>query len=103
MVDVEPGNPNLFWSASEDGSIRQFDLRLSNQREHESPNVLLTVQKAGTPMELLAAKLNKVGFGLQLVSEGVIKAEGLLAIETSTASTCRSSRSRLQWRQMTPS
>jgi len=59
-VDIEPGNPSMFWSASEDGSVRQFDLRLSNQREHESPNVLLTAQKGSGTMELLAAKLNKV-------------------------------------------
>ena len=26
-VDVEPGNPNLFWSAGEDGTCRQFDAR----------------------------------------------------------------------------
>jgi hypothetical protein len=51
----------MFWSASEDGSVRQFDLRLSNQREYGSPNVLLTTQKSSGPVELLAAKLNKVG------------------------------------------
>lgn len=27
-VEVEPGNPHLFWSASEDGTVRQFDTRL---------------------------------------------------------------------------
>lgn len=26
-VDVEPGNPHMFWSASEDGTVRQTDLR----------------------------------------------------------------------------
>ena len=26
-VEVEPGNPYLFWSAGEDGTIRQFDAR----------------------------------------------------------------------------
>ena len=26
-VEVEPMNPNLFWSASEDGTVRQFDKR----------------------------------------------------------------------------
>lgn len=60
-VEVAPGDPHLFWSASEDGTVRQFDLRLSNQREYESPNVLLTTHKNSGPSELLAAKLNKVG------------------------------------------
>ena len=27
-VEVEPGNPHLFWSASEDGTVRQFDTRM---------------------------------------------------------------------------
>ena len=27
-VEVEPLNPNLFWSAAEDGTVRQFDKRL---------------------------------------------------------------------------
>lgn len=27
MVEVEPGNPHMFWSASEDGTVRQFDTR----------------------------------------------------------------------------
>ena len=26
-VEVEPHNPNMFWSASEDGTVRQFDKR----------------------------------------------------------------------------
>jgi hypothetical protein len=26
-VEVEPHNPHLFWSASEDGTVRQFDVR----------------------------------------------------------------------------
>jgi hypothetical protein len=26
-VEVAPGNPNQFWSASEDGSIREYDKR----------------------------------------------------------------------------
>lgn len=26
-VEVAPGNPNQFWSASEDGTIREYDKR----------------------------------------------------------------------------
>ncbi|CAN0012348.1 unnamed protein product, partial [Laminaria digitata] len=29
-VEVEPGNPFVFWSASDDGAVRQFDRRLRN-------------------------------------------------------------------------
>lgn len=28
-VTVEPLNPHLFWSAAEDGTVRQFDTRVS--------------------------------------------------------------------------
>jgi hypothetical protein len=42
-VKVAPGDPYLFWSASEDGTVRQFDTRLPNQKSAASPNVLLRV------------------------------------------------------------
>lgn len=33
-VEVEAGNPNVFWSASEDGTVRQFDTRLPSGSGH---------------------------------------------------------------------
>lgn len=45
QVEVHPEEPNLFWSASEDGTARQFDLRVprSHQDHSTSKNVLLKV------------------------------------------------------------
>lgn len=34
-VETEPGNPNLVFSASEDGTVRMFDLRAQQSRTHE--------------------------------------------------------------------
>lgn len=64
-VEVEPGNPNLFWSAAEDGTVRQYDARLpsNNQKSWESCNCLLTVKAAGNTsrnVELKGISLNKV-------------------------------------------
>ncbi len=41
-VETVPGNPNQFWSASEDGSVRQFDKRLRCPRPPSPPPPLLT-------------------------------------------------------------
>jgi WD and tetratricopeptide repeat-containing protein 1 len=38
---VCPGDPHLFWSAAEDGVVRQFDTRLANQKSYTSPNALV--------------------------------------------------------------
>ncbi|KAG6483190.1 hypothetical protein ZIOFF_059830 [Zingiber officinale] len=47
---VEPGNPNVIWSASEDGTLRQHDLREvsscpSGSSNHECHNVLLDLRR----------------------------------------------------------
>eukprot|EP00890_Picochlorum_soloecismus_P002066 jgi/Picsp_1/2860/NSC_01085-R1_wd and tetratricopeptide repeats protein 1 len=44
-VEVSPSEPYLFWSASEDGDVRQFDYRISTGRQstEHSPNVLLSL------------------------------------------------------------
>lgn len=48
-VEVEPGNPHLFWSASEDGCVRQYDARdLRRAASFASPNVLLSVASRGS-------------------------------------------------------
>jgi WD40 repeat protein len=46
-IQVQPEEPSLFWSVSEDGTVRQYDLRVpsSQQNRFESSNVLLAVQK----------------------------------------------------------
>jgi len=45
-VEVEPQNPHNFWSAAEDGHVRQFDTRVSTARQNDysSPNVLVAVK-----------------------------------------------------------
>ncbi|KAK9863498.1 hypothetical protein WJX84_002533 [Apatococcus fuscideae] len=60
-VEVEPQNPHLFWSASEDGFVRQYDIRcpMSSQREYSDPNVLLSVQHKSRWIELKGLSVNK--------------------------------------------
>ncbi|KAK9827817.1 hypothetical protein WJX74_003555 [Apatococcus lobatus] len=60
-VEVEPQNPHLFWSASEDGQVRQYDTRcqMSSQREYNDPNVLLSVQHKTKWIELKGLGINK--------------------------------------------
>ncbi len=41
---MEPGNPHNFWSAGEDGVVRQYDTRAPNQESWESPTVLVQVR-----------------------------------------------------------
>eukprot|EP00803_Ostreobium_quekettii_P007036 evm.model.scf_447EXC.1 EVM.evm.TU.scf_447EXC.1 scf_447EXC:3250-9777(-) len=62
-VEVEPMNPHNFWSVSEDGTIRQFDVRSSErQNEFESRNVLIGVRDKNTKeeVELKGLDINKV-------------------------------------------
>eukprot|EP00887_Chlorella_sp_A99_P002411 scaffold10.g2411.t1 len=64
-VEVEPGCPHLFWSASEDGVLRQFDVRLpsAQQADYDSPNALVAVCSRGgrgPPLELKGLALNAV-------------------------------------------
>jgi hypothetical protein len=42
-VEVAPGDPHLFWSAAEDGQVRQYDTRCGNQKTVASPNTLLNL------------------------------------------------------------
>eukprot|EP00877_Chromochloris_zofingiensis_P010684 jgi/Chrzof1/586/Cz01g21100.t1 len=58
-VEVAPGDPNIFWSAGEDGMVRQFDRRLGNQKVFESPNVLISVAHHNKVVELKALDINK--------------------------------------------
>jgi len=58
-VEVEPNNPFLFWSASEDGTVRQFDTRCSNQDTYNSKNVLLGVRKRTRAVQLKGLCINK--------------------------------------------
>ncbi|KAL0042807.1 hypothetical protein WJX79_000477 [Trebouxia sp. C0005] len=65
-VEVEPNNPHLFWSAAEDGTVRQYDTRLSSnsQKSWESANCLLSVKAVGAgsanrSIELKGISLNK--------------------------------------------
>ena len=63
-VEVSPDSPHLFWSAAEDGTIRQFDTRLStsSQDNESSPNQLikLTNSAATRSIELKSLGINKV-------------------------------------------
>ena len=66
-VEVEPDNPHVFWSAAEDGIVRQYDTRLSanSQKAWESSNCLLSVKATGPgssnrSVELKGISLNKV-------------------------------------------
>jgi len=58
-VEVEPHNPHLFWSASEDGTVRQFDVRCSDQDTYESKNVLLGVRGRTRSVQLKGLSINK--------------------------------------------
>ncbi|GMH35920.1 hypothetical protein BSKO_03788 [Bryopsis sp. KO-2023] len=61
-VEVEPMNPHNFWSACEDGFIRQFDVRTGDQSDFTSQNVLIQLRgKAGEGhVELKGLDINKV-------------------------------------------
>jgi WD and tetratricopeptide repeat-containing protein 1 len=55
-VEVCPQDPHLFWSAGEDGMIRQYDTRLSDQKAYGSPNVLINLATAGPRGGLVECK-----------------------------------------------
>ena len=38
---MSPGDPHLFWSAAEDGVVRQYDTRINHQKSYTSPNALI--------------------------------------------------------------
>lgn len=66
-VEVEPNNPHVFWSAAEDGTVRQYDTRLPSDTQNvwESSNCLLSVKAVGPAsanrsIELKGISLNKV-------------------------------------------
>eukprot|EP00210_Caulerpa_lentillifera_P004731 g4515.t1 len=60
-IEVDENEPFLVWSAGEDGTVRQSDLRES-KTDVESPNVLINVRyPSGTrKVELKALDINKV-------------------------------------------
>mmetsp|Transcript_4466 Transcript_4466/g.10812 ORF Transcript_4466/g.10812 Transcript_4466/m.10812 type:complete len:654 (-) Transcript_4466:616-2577(-) len=58
-VEVQPHNPHMFWSASEDGTVRQFDTRCGDQGRFQSPNVLLGVRGRSRKVPLKGLSLNK--------------------------------------------
>lgn len=57
-VEVEPGNAHMFWSAGEDGYVRQFDTRCQNQQEFTSPNVLVALKRARERIEVKSLAIN---------------------------------------------
>ena len=74
-VEIEPNNPHIFWSAAEDGTVRQYDTRLSanSQKAWESSNCLLYVKAPGPAssnhsVELKGISLNKVPIQIQTCS-----------------------------------
>eukprot|EP00878_Enallax_costatus_P025492 GHUV01027276.1.p1 GENE.GHUV01027276.1~~GHUV01027276.1.p1 ORF type:complete len:315 (+),score=72.05 GHUV01027276.1:949-1893(+) len=46
----------MFWSAGEDGIIRQYDLRVPDQKAYGSPNVLINLTAAGPHQQLVECK-----------------------------------------------
>ena len=72
-MEVAPGSPHLFWSAGEDGSVRQFDTRMDPalMMEYESSNVLLTAtsrRHLSRRLELKAIAINPVSEHLMAVA-----------------------------------
>ncbi|KAF6262611.1 hypothetical protein COO60DRAFT_599677 [Scenedesmus sp. NREL 46B-D3] len=55
-VEVCPREPHLFWSAGEDGTVRQYDMRLPDQKAYGSANVLVDLAAAGPSGGLLECK-----------------------------------------------
>lgn len=49
-VAVLASEPGMFWSAGEDGAVRQYDIRVptDDQRDYDSPNLLLAVLPPGS-------------------------------------------------------
>lgn len=44
--------PSLFWSAGEDGVVRQYDIRTPDQKAYGSANVLVNLMSAGETLQL---------------------------------------------------
>lgn len=62
-VESAPGDPNCFWSASEDGTVRQYDkrIRTSDQHSFESKNVLIQLSAgANRSIEVKSVAVNPV-------------------------------------------
>lgn len=57
------GCPHLFWSAGEDGYVRQYDTRMvaAGQARFSSRNALLRASSGSRPLELKGLDVNKVG------------------------------------------
>ncbi|KXZ56155.1 hypothetical protein GPECTOR_1g132 [Gonium pectorale] len=58
-VKVEPLNPHNFWSAGEDGLVRQYDTRAPNQDSWESPTVLVQVRDGHRTVQVKGMDINK--------------------------------------------
>jgi hypothetical protein len=61
-VKVAAGCPHLFWSAGEDGYVRQYDSRMvsAGQARFSSRNALLRTSSGSRPPELKGLDVNKV-------------------------------------------
>jgi hypothetical protein len=44
--------PSMFWSAGEDGVVRQYDTRSPDQKAYGSANVLVNLMTAGKATKL---------------------------------------------------
>lgn len=51
-----PQEPTMFWSAGEDGIVRQYDTRMADQKAYGSPNVLVNLSSAGPRAGLVECK-----------------------------------------------
>lgn len=52
------GSPNIFWSAAEDGIVRQFDARCptEDQRDYQSGNALVMLENHGAVVEVKVSR-----------------------------------------------
>lgn len=58
---VCPDSPHLYWSASEDGTVRQFDVRSPHTCRSESPNILISLKRCfGRLAEAKCLSINPV-------------------------------------------
>ncbi|MEW5317744.1 MAG: hypothetical protein WDW38_009020 [Sanguina aurantia] len=69
-VKTEPGNPHNFWSAGEDGYVRQYDTRVSHQTVFASPNVLIHTRAPAYSIEVKALDINKAQPHLMAIACG---------------------------------